>query len=152
MTQDQIHGLSGSDYSNGVNGLDAWAQEGIVGRGILIDYLSFAEENGIIYDCTAAHHIHTSDLSSILETTNTIPEVGDILFIRTGFVKGYKELTLEQREHYSRKPTYPGVVQSKETAEWLWEKQFAAVAADNPAFECARRWASKATCCATDVL
>jgi hypothetical protein len=34
---------------------------------------------------------------------------------------------------------WPGLVQSQATAEWLWQSQFAAVAADNPAFELGRK-------------
>lgn len=123
-----------------MNGLDAWAEEGIAGRGVLIDYLTYAQENGIDYDCTGTHHIHTSVLTKILQATKTAVEVGDILFVRTGFVAGYKSLDRQQREALSTQRSYPGVVQSRETTEWLWEKQFAAVAADNPAFECGRKF------------
>jgi kynurenine formamidase len=130
ITQDQVHGSSGSDYSDGVNGLDAWADEGIAGRGILVDYLAYAERNGISYDKTKSHHITVEAVDKILQETGTKAEVGDILFIRTGFVKGYLELDQSQREAIKSERQWPGLVQSKETAEWLWAKQFAAVSLD----------------------
>ena len=35
---------------------------------------------------------------------------------------------------------FPGLSQSQETTEWLWNCEFSAVAADSPAFECTREW------------
>jgi kynurenine formamidase len=139
-TQDQIHGTSGSDYSNGVNGLDAWSEEGIAGRGVLVDYLDYAERHGISFEKTRSHQIHVKDVVKILEETGTVPQVGDILFLRTGFVRGYMDLKQDQREAMKSERQWPGLVQSQESAEWLWERQFSAVAADNPAFECGREY------------
>ncbi|KAJ9608102.1 hypothetical protein H2200_007090 [Cladophialophora chaetospira] len=136
VTQDQIHGSSGADYSDGVNGLDAWAEEAIAGRGVLVDYLAYAERNGMNYEKTKSHQITVEAVEKILQATGTKCEVGDILFLRTGFVRGYLDLDQPQREALKSERRWPGLVQSKATAEWLWEKQFAAVAADNPAFEC----------------
>lgn len=33
----------------------------------------------------------------------------------------------------------PRLLESEESVKWLWENQFAAVAADNPAFDCTRK-------------
>lgn len=48
------------------------------------------------------------------------------------------QLDKESRTKYSSSHAFPGLGQSKEVAKWLWEQQFAAVAGDNPAFECIR--------------
>lgn len=138
VTQDQIHDSTGSSSTNPINGLDAWADEGIAGRGILVDYLDYAQRNGIVFDQTKSHQITVEAVNKILEETNTVPEVGDILFLRTGFIDGYRSLSQTQRQAISSERRWPGFVQSKESVEWLWEKQFAAVVADNPAFECGR--------------
>ncbi|OBT81736.1 hypothetical protein VE02_08887 [Pseudogymnoascus sp. 03VT05] len=134
-TQDEIHG-SGSDYSNPVNGLDAWAEKGIAGRGILVDYADYADRNGIKYDKTKAHQISVDVVKAILAETKTEVHIGDILFLRTGFVQGYLALDQSEREAMKMERQWPGMMQSQTTAEWLWESQFSAVAADNPAFEC----------------
>lgn len=123
-----------------MNGLDAWAEKGIAGRGILVDYADYADRNGIKYEKTKTHQISVEAVRAILAETRTKVQTGDILFIRTGFVQGYLELDQSQREAMKMERQWPGLVQSQATAEWLWESQFSAVAADNPAFECGRKF------------
>lgn len=78
---------------------------------------------------------------------------GDILFMRTGkpqnrtdaavtdcpgYVQAYAQLSQPDREELSKRRGSPGLGQGKETTEWLWKSQFAAVVADSVAFECSR--------------
>lgn len=123
-----------------MNGLDAWAEKGIAGRGILVDYADYADRDGIKYDKTKAHQISVDVVKAILAETKTEVHIGDILFLRTGFVEGYLALDQSEREAMKMEQQWPGMIQSQTTAEWLWESQFAAVAADNPAFECGRKF------------
>jgi hypothetical protein len=50
-------------------------------------------------------------------------------------VDGYSKLNTSEREALAEQRSFPGIAQSRETTIWLWENQFAAVAADSPAFE-----------------
>ncbi|OJJ88813.1 uncharacterized protein ASPGLDRAFT_31921 [Aspergillus glaucus CBS 516.65] len=75
------------------------------------------------YNGTTQSDIHASDRTSI------------VLFLRTGYAAGYKGLDAEERERVSGVREWCGLGQSRETTEWLWQRQFAAVASDSPGFE-----------------
>lgn len=62
-----------------------------------------------------------------------------VLTIPTGYTSAYGQLSSEAKEEHKTSHSWPGIAQSSETVKWLWENQFAAVAADNPAFDCVRK-------------
>lgn len=64
-------------------------------------------------------------------------EEGDILIIRFGWTEGYLTLNEAGRKAWGARKVVKliGVETSKAVAEWLWEKNFSAVAADTVAFE-----------------
>lgn len=68
----------------------AWAEKGIVGRGILIDYHSWrlkqAESDPTYreFDAFATTPISLKDLKACLEAQGTEVRFGDILIIRSG--------------------------------------------------------------------
>ncbi|TVY14800.1 hypothetical protein LARI1_G008025 [Lachnellula arida] len=136
VTQDDIHG----EPKSAVNGIGQWAKMAIAGRGILIDYCDWAKERNISYEKLSTHAIPLEDIKSIIKERNlTIDKScvqGDILFIRTGYMEAYKQLDSVGCEEVKTRFAWPGIGQSLETTEWLWKSQFAAVAADSPAFEC----------------
>ncbi|KAH8702277.1 hypothetical protein BGW36DRAFT_445885 [Talaromyces proteolyticus] len=131
VTQDDIH----KDSNTTANGLDAWASRGIAGRGVFIDYFDWAQEHGIQYDALTAHPIPIGHVKQIIAEKSIHIRQGDILFMRTGYVQAYAKLTPDEREELSKKRGSPGLGQGKETTQWLWDSQFAAVAADSVAFE-----------------
>ncbi|KAJ6003391.1 hypothetical protein N7451_005938 [Penicillium sp. IBT 35674x] len=51
-----------------------------------------------------------------------------------GYISAYRQADAETSVHW----LFPGLAQSQKTCEWLWKCQYAAVAADSPAFECTR--------------
>jgi hypothetical protein len=53
------------DRSNTRIGLQHWAKEGIAGRGVLIDYASWAEKRGIEYSTFKAHEVTLEDILAI---------------------------------------------------------------------------------------
>lgn len=55
-----------------------------------------------------------------------------------GYISAYRQADAETRQSLATKFEFPGLAQSQETCEWLWKCQYAAVAADSPAFECTR--------------
>jgi hypothetical protein len=136
VTLDDIHGPQKSN----VNGIGAWSEKGIVGRGVLLDYHSWREANNIPYDAFTSGSIPVSHLKATAEAQGTTIKFGDILLIRSGFMVAYK---LKQREELRAlaqavPQRFSGVEQSEEMLQWIWEN-FSAVAGDQPSFECWRK-------------
>ncbi|GJJ16309.1 hypothetical protein Clacol_010606 [Clathrus columnatus] len=120
----------------------------IVGRGVFLDYLSYAQSKGITFAPEKQYLVTAEELESCAKLQ------GDILFIRMGYVSWYNNATPEQRaEAVSGLTKAVGVRQTQAEVEWLWLVQtlrlhpfmiikqskrnhhFAAVASDTPAFE-----------------
>lgn len=109
---------------------------GIVGRGVLLDYVAHAEKNSLPITPFEAHDIPVSVLKDIAKDQGVSFRAGDILLVRSGFVRGYEALSQAEREAMAdRPPTFAGVQAGRETLQWLWENQFSAVAGDAIAFE-----------------
>ena len=135
-----------------------WTKRGIVGRGVLIDYYSYALDKGFDYDPWSFTKISVSTIEEIARIEGVSFLAGDILFLRTGEPKDFLALLTQYRaktelcvgflSRYETMPRdalvqlmgqpeyhYPGLESSVESLEWLWNNHFAAVAGDNPAFE-----------------
>ncbi|KAI4735377.1 hypothetical protein E4T50_14113 [Aureobasidium sp. EXF-12298] len=122
------------------NGIHVWIENGgIVGRGVLLDYKSWAEEKGIwdVDACFQTTPITVDVLDQVAQAQGVQFREGDILFIRTGWTGAYEQLSTETRIKLSETPPHPaiGVESSAKTVRWMWEKGFAAVAGDQPSFE-----------------
>ena len=120
-------------------GIGAWAQNGIVGRGVLIDYWSYAQKHGKTYNPMDSHKIPLSELLACAKEQGVTFKYGDILITRTGFIAAYNALDRAGREKLVSGPwtdhKYVGVEQSEEMLDWLHDSYFAAVAGDQPSFE-----------------
>lgn len=124
--------------SSQVIGIDAWvAQGGIVGRGVLLDYVSYCEQRNIAFDALISSSIPVGTLKAMASEAMVEFRPGDVLFVRSGFTRAYNAMTQAEIEALPERPTpdYLGVEPSKETLRWLWESGFAAVAGDAPSFE-----------------
>lgn len=110
---------------------------GIVGRGILLDYVTYAKAHNLPLTPFTAHAIPVSILQKIAASQNLTIHTGDILLIRSGFTRAYEALSSDDRKALAARPSpdFTGVEASPETLRWLWESQFSAVAGDAPAFE-----------------
>ncbi|KAJ9619801.1 hypothetical protein H2203_008071 [Taxawa tesnikishii (nom. ined.)] len=119
------------------NGIHEWAKKGIVGRGILIDFYAYAEENGIEYDAWSYYEITVQQIKEIAQVRGITFKAGDILYLRTGFTQKYESLPEEEVAERMGQSQYfyPGLHGSLESLEWLWDSRFAAVASDCPGFE-----------------
>jgi len=118
-------------------GIQSWCKQGIVGRGVFIDYLHYAESNNIQYELLENHAIPLSELKACAKAQSLTFKRGDILIVRTGWTKGYLALDAAGRKAWAdRTPArLGGVATAKEMAEWLWDTGFSAVASDATAFE-----------------
>lgn len=134
-TQEQIH----SAEQTAVNGLQPWTEKGLIGRGVLIDFMSYADRNGIQVSHFEGFAITLDQVLAIVAEQNVEIQPGDILLLRTGFTTVYKTLGNEQRKDVATRKEWCGLGQSRRTTEWLWKQQFAAVASDSPGFEVRRK-------------
>lgn len=64
--------------------MTAWAKQGIVGRGVLIDFVSFAKRNGIEYDPLEFYAVPLKIAKKIAEECKFEFQAGDIICLRTG--------------------------------------------------------------------
>jgi kynurenine formamidase len=110
---------------------------GIVGRGVLLDYVAYAEKHSIPITPFEAKAIPISDIKAVAADQGVTFQPGDILFVRSGFVRGYEALSSNERKALAERTStdFAGVEASKESLQWLWERQFSAVAGDAVGFE-----------------
>lgn len=130
-----------------------WAQHGIAGRGVLLDYRSYAHRKGINYDPYEYYPISFEELKHCAadQGIDIRPaaeggdiRIGDILFVRTGWVEAYHSKSPQERNELAVRPhqlgkddgqRYAGLSQEERMLDWLHDSYFAAVAGDAPAFE-----------------
>lgn len=115
-----------------------WVENGgIVGRGVLLDYARWAEDQQKSYDCFSAHAITVDDLEKIIASQNVTINEGDIIFIRSGWGKEFLKLSEAQLKELADKASPPaiGMESSRNTLKWLWDNKVSAVAGDMPSFE-----------------
>ncbi|KAI9933946.1 hypothetical protein MW887_005018 [Aspergillus wentii] len=118
-------------------GIHAWCKQGIVGRGVLVDFAAHAAQNNIPFDPLGRSVIPLATVKEIIKQKNITIRSGDILIIRSGFLQAYENATPAQLDTLmTASPLeYPGVENSIEFAEWLWDSRIAAVCTDSPGFE-----------------
>ncbi|KAI9699316.1 MAG: hypothetical protein M1836_002926 [Candelina mexicana] len=130
-----------------------WSSHGIAGRGILLDYRSYAHKKGIQYDTFDYYPISYSELYACgkdqgldirPQSQGGDIKIGDLLFVRSGFVETYYSSTGDERAKAASRPHQPGkedgqrwagVAQEEKMLDWLHDCWFAAVAGDAPSFE-----------------
>jgi hypothetical protein len=83
--------------------------------------------------------ITLEELESIAQHQEVSFEPGDILIIRTGFVKWYESNCEETRTEVFRKLLFTGVEQGEHVERWLWNNAFSAVGGDSVSWECTSR-------------
>jgi kynurenine formamidase len=126
------------DRSNIRIGTQHWAKEGIAGRGVLLDYASWAEKHGIAYSTFSTHEIKLEDLEAIAAESKLEFQKGDILFVRSGMTKEWDtQMSQSQKAGYAAqaKPEHAGVEATQDVLRWIWNNKFAAVAGDAISWE-----------------
>lgn len=133
--------------------MQAWADRGIAGRTILLDFGSYAEAEGlnpVFYD---NYKISYATLMSVAKaqgidlrpaSVGGDIKIGDILLVRSGFLKHSLQMDQGTRSKQHLQPSifgprdgqrYIGLEQSEEMLDFLHDSYFSAVAGDQPAFE-----------------
>jgi len=117
------------------------AEQGIVGRGVLLDFHSWrlAQDPPIPFDPFQSNSIPLTHLEATAEAQGTDIKFGDILLVRSGYLSTQIQKTEDELSSLKdvMPPTFGGVEQSEEMLRWIWEN-FSAVAGDQPSFECWR--------------
>lgn len=115
-----------------------WVENGgIVARGVLLDYASWAESQGIKLSPLTTTKITLSDLKMVAASQGVTFRPADILFIRSGFINALSGLSYEDATIYASTSPPPaiGVESGEEVLKWIWQNKFSAVAGDMLAFE-----------------
>ena len=118
-------------------GIQHWAQAGIAGRGVLIDYVSYAEKKGVNYSSFEAHQFKLSEIREIAHYCNIEFRKGDILLVRSGTTKAWDSMSMADKAAYGAagSPSHAGLEATEDMLRFLWDSGFAAVASDMFAFE-----------------
>lgn len=136
---DAIHSCCNGKPST-VNGIQAWAEQGIVGRGILLDFERWrvAHRPEQEFDAFQTYGITLADLKACAEWQGTDIKFGDILLIRSGYMKQFATKSAAELQAYKDisgwGKGFAGIEQSEDVLQWIWEN-FSAVAGDQPSFE-----------------
>lgn len=123
---------------------------------MLLDYRSWASERGIKYDSASNHAITYDNLVAVgkHQGIDIRPaaqggdiQIGDILFIRSGFTEDYYSRSTEQNTAIGLREfsmdggdedkvqIWAGVSQEEKVRDWLHDCYFSAIGGDAPAFE-----------------
>lgn len=118
-------------------GIQRWASEGIIGRGVLLDVAAYMTSQGYEYDPFAALSIDANLLEEVLRFQGTEIRQGDILCLRFGWVAHYRTLNDDARIACAAQSPihYTGLAADEAMARALWNWHVAAIACDNPAAE-----------------
>ena len=116
--------------------LNHWHQRGgLVARGVFIDYKRYVDENGIKFNPFNDDKITVEDIEKVAKKQGVEFKHGDVLIIRSGFTEGLTGVSAEKQGELMGSHRTCGVTGTIDTAKWVWNKHFAAVAGDMIAFE-----------------
>lgn len=135
------HGFFGGtvdlDADPGPLGMQHWARQGIMARGVLLDLARWFAEQGRPLDPFAGTEITAADLDACSADRGVELVAGDILCLRTGWVTGYRGLAAGRRADPALGAAFAGLRADAAMARFVWDHRLAAVCADNPALESA---------------
>jgi kynurenine formamidase len=114
-------------------GIGHWAATGIIGRGVLFDFGHLCDAAIEAGGPAPETMITSDDMRAMGERVGVRP--GDIVCVRTGWLKLYQASDGARRAELASSRTWPGLSASSEMAEVLWDWGVSAVVADNPAVE-----------------
>jgi kynurenine formamidase len=114
-------------------GVEHWARTGILGRGVLLDIAAQFGPEG--YTALDPIPITVEMLQRTAAAQGVVLRQGDILLVRTGYVEAFRSASASGRAALRDRHCNAGLSAEEDTAQFLWDHQIAAVAADNPAVE-----------------
>jgi kynurenine formamidase len=112
-------------------GIQEVAERGISGRGLLVDIDAYRTSIGSPIDQGINEQLSVADLDGALAYQGSVVLAGDILLIRTGWLTAVRAGQVS----IASGVVSPGLAQSEDIAEWMWDHKVALAAADNIALE-----------------
>ncbi|MFJ9390832.1 cyclase family protein [Nocardioides sp. NPDC101246] len=130
--RDVEHGCFYNGNTDESRGIEAWAERGIAGRGVLLDVARWLTDQGRELDWRTDGEITVADLEDCARAQGVAIDEGTILLIRTGWETGFTEASYETRAALATTDfRCPGIEPSPAMLAYLWDSGVAAVAADN---------------------
>ncbi|KAL4951680.1 hypothetical protein BDW69DRAFT_169548 [Aspergillus filifer] len=125
------------DPKNERIGIGHWAKKGIAGRGVLIDFVSWAEKKGVSVNALSQQEVSLDTVHEIAKECNITFQRGDIFFLRVGLPQTWDRMSDVEKKAYSQQstPKHAGIEQSERVLRFFWDNHFAAVASDAVSFE-----------------
>ncbi|KAF2004324.1 hypothetical protein P154DRAFT_485524 [Amniculicola lignicola CBS 123094] len=122
------------------NGIHNWCERGgIVGRGVLVDWLAWYEQKNGVGSAPSAvsrHEIPLEEVEETLKWQGTTLKFGDVLMLRSGYVRWHNQASTTARKSGTQENNIAiGLRASEEAVRWLYSHHFAAVVGDTVAFE-----------------
>jgi hypothetical protein len=108
------------------NGIDHWCKAGgIAGRSVLLDWVRWRELTRSEEELPSPITRYEIPYEELLEVAKFQGvegfQTGDILLIRTGFVRWHDNASPEERKKGTQaQATYIGVKATPEAVEWIW--------------------------------
>lgn len=107
----------------------------MAGRGVLIDFKSYADAEGITFNPFSGFRIGIADIEAVAKYQGVTFQPGDILIIRFGVTEALGRMSGVEQAAALSSLSMCGLEGSADMARWLWNQHFAAVASDNMAVE-----------------
>jgi hypothetical protein len=124
------------DHEKTLPTLNHWHERGgLVARGVLLDYVAYAEAKGIKYSPFENHPIDVATLEDIKKHQGLEFKHGDVLIVHSGFTDALGGASAEEQEKMLGTHSSVGVEGTEASARWIWNNHFSAVAGDAIAFE-----------------
>jgi kynurenine formamidase len=117
-------------------GIQEWAENPIVGRGVLLDLEGCRAGQGAPMDHAAGEPLGLDLIEAAIEAQSVSLRQGDILMLHTGWCEWFLTLAPEEKQRIRDSRQVTGVAQSEDFVAWAWDHRLSLLAADNFAFEC----------------
>jgi hypothetical protein len=117
-------------------GIQVWAEQPIVGRGVLVDVDGYCRDQGTPIDHAAGQPLSLGLIQAAARAQSLTLQPGDILMLHTGWCEWFLALPPEDKNILRDSRRATGIEQSAEFVAWAWDTQLAVLAADNFAVEC----------------
>lgn len=123
-----------STADNDMPTLDHWHAAGcMTARGILIDFMAYAQDKGLPYHPLQGFRITKGNLEACAIHQGVEFKPGDVMIVRTGMTEAFDAISAGEPPPSSHKVS--GLDGCDDMARWIWNKRFVAVASDNYALE-----------------
>lgn len=116
-------------------GIQAWAENPIVGRGLLVDIAGLYDAEGTPLDHRTGPAIDAGSLDRAIARQGCTVAAGDLILIHTGWAQWYLQAGPADQTTVREQRRSTGFLPSHDLLEWLWDNKIALFATDTFAVE-----------------